>query len=358
MEVFEQIPDLLAAGESFVMAVIVKKSGSAPRAAGVRMLVRKESSIIGTIGGGLIEAQVHDRAMKVFDERKPVFQKFSLMADAAARNGMICGGEVEVLIHFVDASQASELYYNICEAIRSRERAWLITEIPSDHGRGRETPAQCLVRGDGTYVGQPDGGTAKAIIERIGAVPELVLHEGNLFFVEPLGKESTVFIFGAGHVSQKLAPLTRLVGFRTVVLDDRSEFANRQRFQSADEIIVADSFDRAMDGLEIDAQSLLVLLSRGHLHDKALLKQALSTNAGYIGMIGSNRKKDAIYAALLEEGFARSEFDRVFSPIGLEIGAETPEEIAVSIVAQLIQVRAGRPAGKPRGFAEKEHCVK
>jgi len=343
VEIFEQIPELLAAGESFALAVIVRKSGSAPRDAGARMLVRKDSSIIGTVGGGLLEAQVQQMAKKVFDDRKPVLRKFSLTAEEAAQKGMICGGEIEVLIHFVDALQSSyhAFYHKVREALRSRERAWLITEIPQ--GFGREFPAQCLVTSDGTHEGQLDSGTAQALIPRIGATPELVSHEGNLFFAEPLCQEGTVFIFGAGHVSQKLAPLTRLVGFRTVVLDDRSEFANRQRFESADEIRVPDSFERVMDGLEIDAQSYLVLLTRGHMHDKTLLRQALGTKAGYIGMIGSRRKRDAIYAALEKEGFARSEFDRVFSPIGLEIGAETPDEIAVSIVAELIRVRAGKP---------------
>ncbi len=344
MDIFEQIPEVLAAGESFALAVIVGKAGSAPRESGARMLVRKDSSIIGTVGGGLLEAQVQQIAKKVLEERRPVFKKFSLTADQAAKEGMICGGQIEVLIHFVDASQASghELYHRIREAIRSRERAWLITEIPTGPALKYKSPAQCLVTLDGRHTGQLDSGTARALIPRIGPVPELVSHEGGLFFAEPLREKATVFIFGAGHVSQKLAPLTRLVGFRTVVLDDRSEFANRQRFQSADEIIVPDSFEGAMDGLEIDAQSYLVLLTRGHKHDKTLLRQALTTKAGYIGMIGSRRKRDAIYSALHEEGFARSEFDRVFSPIGLEIGAETPEEIAVSIVAELIRVRAGR----------------
>jgi xanthine dehydrogenase accessory factor len=130
------------------------------------------------------------------------------------------------------------------------------------------------------------------------------------------------------------------VGFRTVVLDDREEFADRGRFPWVDEIHVLESFERAMDGLVINDESYLVLVTRGHAHDRTVLAQALRTTAGYIGMIGSRRKREAIYAALLEAGFTPRDLERVHCPIGLDIGAETPEEIAVSILAELIQMRA------------------
>jgi xanthine dehydrogenase accessory factor len=333
--------------------------------------VRRDASIIGTIGGGLLEAQVQRIAMEVLGDGKPVFRKFSFTAKEAAQMAMICGGEVEVLVYFVDALDASNvvIYQQINEALRLRKRAWLITGIPQgcrtaaplqadgmggaiprvlpgSPDCGPETPAggaaaqlQCLVKSDGTLVGQLDDRIAQALAP-YPAKAELVSHESNLFFVEPLCNEGTVFIFGAGHVSQKLAPLTAMVGFQTVVLDDRREFANRERFETADDVIVPSSFERAMDGLEINEQSYLVLVTRGHAHDKTLLRQALGTKAGYIGMIGSRRKRDAVYEALRKEGFSPHDFDRVFSPIGLEIGAETPEEIAVSILAELIRVRA------------------
>ncbi len=168
----------------------------------------------------------------------------------------------------------------------------------------------------------------------------MISYQGKEYLVESLCHAGTVYIFGAGHVSQQLAPLATLVGFSTVVLDDRQEFANRERFPNVAEVIVLDSFQRALEGLEINADSYLVLVTRGHAHDHTVLRQALKTKAGYIGMIGSRRKRDAVYAAMAKEGFVQQDFDRVFSPIGLAIMAETPEEIAVSIVAELIQVRA------------------
>jgi xanthine dehydrogenase accessory factor len=344
MDVFKRIDELIENGESFVSAVIVARSGSAPRTAGARMLVRRDASITGTIGGGILEAQARDLAMKVFGDGKSVLKKFSFTAEEAARECMICGGEVEVLIHFADFSQSLNqvLYRQIAETFRSGKRAWLITEIPPGGGEPGP-PAQGLVKKDGAYAGRLDRSIARALVNRSGTGrAALVSHDRNLFFVEPLCDGGTVLIFGAGHISRKLAPLARLVGFRTVVLDDRREFANREHFESADAIMVPDSFERVVDDLGIDEDSYLVLVTRGHAHDKTLLRQALGTKAAYIGMIGSIRKRDSVYEALRSEGFSAHAFDRVCSPIGLDIGAETPEEIAVSIVAELIRARAGK----------------
>jgi len=131
-----------------------------------------------------------------------------------------------------------------------------------------------------------------------------------------------------------------MVEFRTVVLDDRAEFANRKRFAETDEVIVLENFDNAFGGVVIDPDAYIVIVTRGHSHDKTVLAQALKTDAGYIGMIGSRTKRDTIYRALKQEGFTQTDIDRVHSPIGMDIGAETPEEIAISIVAELVRVRA------------------
>jgi xanthine dehydrogenase accessory factor len=258
--------------------------------------------------------------------------------------GMVCGGRVRVLIHFVDASNPAQvrLYGEIHAALKSRKREWLITELPSGE-EGEAAPRQALRGNADTLPGTIDGETIRALgQESAPSRPRLVLLDGRRFFVEPLGPGGSVYIFGAGHISRELAPLASLVGFQTIVIDDRVEFANRERFETADEIIVPDSFERAFEGLEITGESFLVLVTRGHSHDKTVLGEALKTGAGYIGMIGSRGKRDAVYDALRKEGFSPREFERVHSPVGLDIGAETPEEIAVSIVAELIRVRAGR----------------
>ncbi|MFZ3046285.1 MAG: XdhC family protein, partial [Desulfatirhabdiaceae bacterium] len=142
--------------------------------------------------------------------------------------------------------------------------------------------------------------------------------------------------------SRETAILSKMIGFETVVLDDRPEFANRERFPEADEIRILSSFDCALDGLVIDGKGYIVILTRGHLHDKTVLGLALRKPARYIGMIGSRKKRDAIYRALEREGFSNDDLARVHSPIGLSIGAQTPAEIAVSIAAELIRVRRER----------------
>ena len=161
------------------------------------------------------------------------------------------------------------------------------------------------------------------------------------FLIESVRPGCTVVVFGAGHVSQQVVPLCENVGFRTIVLDDRSEYACQERFTSETEVMALDSFDN-WGGLTIDAGCYIVILTRGHIHDKNVLAQALRTSAGYIGMIGSRRKRDKIYQALREEGFMQQDINRVYSPIGLDIGAETPAELAVSIVGELIKIRAAQ----------------
>jgi xanthine dehydrogenase accessory factor len=344
MGIFQRIADLLAGGESLVLATIVSRSGSAPRAAGSRMAFKKDCASVGTIGGGILEARVQDLAKEVFGQCQSVLKKYALTTQDASQMGMVCGGEVQVLVQFLDASRPGnpELYRNIAATLEARKRAWLITALPSSLDVS-EPVAQCLMRDNGAIAGDLNHQVIQALMAQCGAgQPELISYQGKPYLIESLCPAGTVYIFGAGHVSQQLAPLTKLVGFRTVVLDDRQEFANRERFPDADKVIVLNSFQRALAGLEINADSCLVLVTRGHAHDQTVLRQALLTQAGYIGMIGSRPKRDAIYATLGQEGFSRQDFDRVFSPIGLKIEAETPEEIAVSIVAELIRVRAGK----------------
>lgn len=152
----------------------------------------------------------------------------------------------------------------------------------------------------------------------------------------------TIYLFGAGHISQQVCPLAGLVDFRTVVIDDRADFANRGRFPDADDVKVIPSFEDSFADLDIGDDSYVVIVTRGHLHDKTCLEQALKTDARYIGMIGSRHKRDRIYRDLKIQGFSEKDFQRVHSPIGTDIKAETPEEIGISIIGELIRARAER----------------
>jgi xanthine dehydrogenase accessory factor len=310
------------------------------------MIIRSYGAIIGTIGGGILEAQVQDLGREVLRHKMAVTKRFAFSAEDAADMGMICGGELKVLVRYVDACSSMEVEVQkaIAAAVAKGRRAWLITGIPADDGWvGMIT--QSVLSDDGSIIGELGRERILSLIGRASAIePRLLEHEGELFLVEPLCHHGTVVIFGAGHIGQALVPLIKHVGFKTVVLDDRAKFANRERFQSADRVLVVDSFEDALKDLDIDGDSYLVIVTRGHAHDKTVLSQALRSGAGYIGMIGSRAKRGAIYAALEKEGFSLEELQRVHCPIGLSIGAESPEEIAVSIVAELIQARAGKRA--------------
>lgn len=362
-ELIETMVRWLAQGESFVLATLFARAGSAPRAAGARMLIREDGTSVGTIGGGLLDAQAQKSAVELFTRRGAVAREFSLAGEQVSEMDMVCGGDVEVLIEFVDATDSihRDLYEGVLEAMGNAEKAWLLTQLPAPSG-GQGPVHRCLVRQDGSITGAVTsqwtvGGGRGSPIGLFGAEPDQsescidlasakkpVLAEcgPQRLLVEPVFGNSTVYIFGAGHISRQLAPLCKLVGFETVVLDDRAVFASAERFEAVDQLIVLDSFEDALGDLSIRDDSFVVIVTRGHTHDQAVLAQALRTNTAYIGMIGSVRKRDAVYHALAEEGFAANDFSRVHSPIGLSIGAETPEEIAVCIVAELIQVRAER----------------
>lgn len=345
MALFMSIAELLKKKESFVLATILHRCGSAPRDVGSRMVIRSDGSIMGSIGGGILEAKVRELGRELFKSRKTVLKNFVLNDKAAAPIGMICGGDVELLMQFEDAAQPARLEYyeELLATLGSRRRAWLTIRLP-DREFTEGLPAQYIVKGDGTSSLEDQGlPRMKELLAHASSThPAVVEHEGERFFIEPLCSEGTVYIFGAGHVGQKVVHLTKFVGFQTVVLDDRKEFANRELCGSADRIEVLESLEKATNGLDIDADSYIVIVTRGHAHDRTVLAQALRTPAGYIGMIGSRTKRDAIYESLAGEGFTDRDFARVNAPVGLNIGAETPEEIAVSIVGELIRKRAGR----------------
>ncbi len=343
-ELYNAMLELLQQGESFAVATIFDKSGSAPRAEGAKMIVRADGSIIGSIGGGRLEAGAISLAREIIAARKTVVQSFDLTSTDAAASDMICGGSGEILVDFIDADDANNLkiYTEVAELASQGRKGWLITLLGKaieSNGIGRQ---QCLVKPDKTLIGNVT--CNPYLLEKLIAGPaKISIHseafDEHRFLVEPLRRAGTVYIFGAGHVSQKIARLSETVGFRTTVMDDRADYANRERFPEPITIKVIDSFKK-LPLLGIDEDSYLVIVTRGHLFDKDVLGQVLRSGAAYIGMIGSRSKRELVYAELLQHGFTKEELESVYSPIGTNIGAETPEELAVSIVGELVKVRA------------------
>jgi xanthine dehydrogenase accessory factor len=341
-QLYESCARLLSKGEDIVVATIIQQDGSAPRTAGTKMLIRRDSSFEGTIGGGILEARVLELARDVFADGRSICEKFVLTSDVINSLDMICGGEAEVFIDLVSSSFSENvaLYLSLTGLSNDRQKAFLVSKIITGD-ESRNSLKQCLLLQD-KMVGMQLTDKQKERFLQIehSRLPMLVTLEGIEYLVEPLGIPSTVYLFGAGHVSQKIAQLTSFVGFRTIVLDDREEFASKSRFPWADEIIVLNGFAGCFQNLTVGRDSYLVIVTRGHKFDMVTLGQALETEACYIGMIGSRKKRDTIYQLLREKGVSEKKLARVHSPIGLPIKAETPEEIAVSIVAELIKVRA------------------
>jgi xanthine dehydrogenase accessory factor len=337
-QLIDEMADLATRGENFALATVITRNGSAPRSAGAKMLVRKDGSSAGTVGGGILEAQVEQLARQMLDQHAAVVQGFQFSGKDAATMDAICGGQVEVLVEWMDASDAllCSLLQELKAAVADHRKTWLVTALPSAAAIHRHA----LVHADGRVSGSlPVEIVPEAVVETREPV---LMQAGPLkVVVEPLDIAGTVYIFGAGHVSRSLAEFTKAVGFWTVVLDDRPEYANAQRFPTADRLVVLDSFADVMAPLQVERDSFIVIVTRGHLNDRVVLGQALKTRAGYIGMIGSRRKTALVFEELRKAGFTENDLQRVRAPIGLPIKAETPEEIGISIVAEMIQARAG-----------------
>jgi xanthine dehydrogenase accessory factor len=346
VELFEK--DLFA-----VLATMIHQAGSAPRAIGTKLLIAEDGSSFGTIGGGLLEARVLEAAQRVFTDRSPRRLVLSLEGGDVAETDMLCGGDVEVFLEpvFPHNLYQLHLFERVVEVSRRGGAGLLVTMVDQERWGEGKVP-KIFLEPDGRKWGSLLG--IQKIEDFIAAeMPRIINQKESRMlifkddegrdiglFVEPVTANPILYVFGGGHISMQIVPLASLVEFKVIVIDDRPEFADRERFPDAAEVH-HHPFEGVLEKFRIDEASYLVIMTRGHIHDKTVLSQALKTRARYIGMIGSRRKKDIVYHSLLEEGLTQEDLDRVHFPIGMAIGAETPAEIAVSIVAELIRVRAG-----------------
>jgi len=353
-DVFGKAVQLLGKREFSVLATILKLTGSGPRGAGTRFLILEDGSYVGSIGGGLLEARVLEAARKVFETQSPMRLGFSLMGKDVAETDMICGGDVDIFLEpfFPENQDHIQGLRRILDIQKRGGSGLLATVVQVDRWQKNSIPRLLALPG-GEVIGSLPGmkgiqeELAKQMLVRLKErEPRLVASRDDLggvveLFVEPILSDPVLYIFGGGHVSAQIVPLASRVGFKVEVIDDRPEFADPAKFPDAAKVHHC-AFEGVLKRIPVDESSYLVIVTRGHMHDKTVLEQCLRTKAKYVGMIGSRRKKAMIYEKLLEEGFTQRDLDRVYAPIGLDIGAETPEEIAVSIVAELIQVRAGK----------------
>ncbi|MDR3439964.1 XdhC/CoxI family protein [Telmatospirillum sp.] len=261
MDIYEEVVRLRREGRRGALATIITTSGSIPSYSSAKMLVRDDGSIVGTIGGGCVEAEIITGARKVMELEKPETFEFSLNKNPSFDTGLVCGGTLEV-------------------------------------------------------------------------------------FVEPILGDPTLYIFGAGHVGLSTYKVAQMVGFQVVIVDDRASFANQERFPEAREVY-ADDWDKVLASLNPPDTSFILVVTRGHREDMHVLQWAVDTKARYIGMIGSKRKVITVCKELQKIGVPASKFDRVHAPVGFDIGATTPEEIAVAVTAEMIAVRRQSQAALP-----------
>ena len=269
MDIYEEIVKLRQTGRRGAIATIVNVRGSIPSFETAKMLIRDDGSILGTIGGGCVEAEVWQAAREVMESEKPRTLTFNLNQDPKYDTGLVCGGTLDI-------------------------------------------------------------------------------------FIEPVLPPASLYIFGAGHVSVNLYKVARGAGFDVTVVDDRQAYANRERFPEARDVI-AEDFDKAMARIEPGEGAYIVIVTRGHRDDMRVLRWAVQTRARYVGMIGSRRKTIAIFKELQKEGLSPELFERVHAPVGLDIGAITPEEIAVAITAELIAIRRHAERALPHMSWFKSH---
>ncbi len=347
-DIYSAIVKALERKEKMALATLITRVGSAPRAVGAKYLIKGDGTSVGSIGGGCVEAEVWQEAQKVMEKREGRILHFELTSEQLAEGGLICGGNVNI---FLEPLQ--EEFLNIYkEAARIRQKggtALLATLVSVDDTFYKGEGSKALMKTSGEKIGSLLDGFE--LEKKILSEAEVILREKRPkvltlssknrrmeVLLEPIYSEPTVYLFGGGHISEQVVPLAKKVHFKVVVIDDREMFANRSRFPEADEVIVSE-FERSFDRLNIDDSSYIVIVTRGHLYDGFVLEQAVKSKARYIGMIGSRKKIRTLYQNLMEKGMKKEVLDRVHAPIGIDINSETPEEIAVSIVAQLIKVR-------------------
>ncbi|MFQ5743089.1 MAG: XdhC family protein [Acidobacteriota bacterium] len=359
------IDDALAAGKPLALSTVIGRRGSLPMSRRAKMIVGGDGSMAGTVGGGCLEAEVYAAARRVLETGYPVIGRYLLTEVEQGTEGHICGGTVTILTEpLLPEGTTPLLYARLRRLAGSGRGAVIATQLPV--GKAIEPGPGCgvarggrrlLVEDDGSSHGDLDGALADSIVIHCSTAlqrgqPAVVEADGGetaassrsapRFFIDPLVPAPTVVIFGAGHCGRAIGRVAKLAGFHVLLLDDRADFADAERVPWADSVRVV-QFDRVLEELTLDDRHYLVIVTRGHQHDFALLRQLIGKPCAYLGMIGSKRKKLIFLEKLSQQGVPQEQLAKLISPMGLPIEADTPEEIAIAVVAEMIGVRRQAP---------------
>jgi xanthine dehydrogenase accessory factor len=364
-QIWPEAERTLAGGQKFALATVINVRGSTPREVGAKMIVRDDGQF-GTIGGGCGEAEVFRKARLLLEEgRGARLTEIDLTGDFDQQQIGTCGGIMDVFVDIWTPAADLDTARQLANAAALNRPAALLTLVHSvepgsagaksivdpatEEGRlisaleiPRRAMAQLVARtkdGIPALIEISDNGGANPVTRVDGERPRL--------FLDPISGAQRLVIAGAGHIAQPLAALGSTLGFHVTVIDDRASFANRERFPNADEIVVR-PFAAAIEALTLDRHCYLVSVTRGHSFDEEVIRTALRHSRGaFIGMIGSRRRVKATLERIAESGVSQDLLDQVHAPLGMDIAAETPEEIAVSIIAELVRERrsGARDAG-------------
>ena len=321
------------------LASVAKRHGSLPMSATAKMLVTAGGARIGTVGGGCLEAEIIERAQDVLQNRVPALSSHSLNAELAGDYGLTCGGTAELFIEPVFADTRLAAVYAEAAALMARgERALMATGMDWSSGVVKAVATPDLHTG-------AQNTQLKFAMDAFDSKSELPLLDNGIL-VEPISGKPRLVVFGAGHVGARLAEAAAFAGWRVTVADDRSDFADAQRLPFAERVVVCDFHD-VIAAAQLDDDTYVVIATRGHQHDVVLAGQLVPLPLRYLGMLGSRRKVALTAKVLREWGITDEQIEKVRAPVGLSIGADTPEEIAVSVVAEMISVR--RAGSRRRG---------
>ena len=355
VDIHQRVLEFIDSGKPFVLALVLSAEGSTPRQAAVRAVIDQAGKIYGTVGGGLVEAEAQRRAVEVCRTGKP--EVFEMRFQGAGRSDdmPICGGSMRILLD-PTAAKDRACFTRVIEAAKQRQRGVMLTtvrsgkqvEVMSQWFAAEQVPSDIAFPGADNVRSCLDRETPQLFVETAGK-PDAVTE----VLVEPMIPKPLLLIAGGGHVGQAVALAADIVGFDVTVIDDRPEFTDPALFPPQAKTRCGD-IPKEITTLAAPGQTYIVIVTRGHKVDAATLEACIHTPVAYIGMIGSKRKVVLIRQNFIETGLAtQDEFDKVCTPIGLDIGAVTVPEIAASIVAELIDVRRKGATRKASLKAEK-----
>jgi len=326
-----------AQGEQVAVATVIRVAGSAPRPVGARMIVSSTGRMAGSVSGGCVETTVYGEMMDLLGGGPPRVLQFGITDDMIWDVGLACGGTIDVLVQNLEP----ELVAAVKVAVERGVAIGLTTVVKGPAGVGETT----LVGTGGWILGPDEPRIVATMRQRLAERQETgavqAVDDQTEVFYEPFLPPPTLYIMGGVHVAIPLTRFAKEIGFRVVVVDPRAKFANRERFPDADEILV-EWPDEALGHLPVDGATYIVLLTHDPKIDEPTLAAALKTGAAYVGAIGSRKTHADRLLRMAKWGLTAADLQRLYAPIGLDLGGSAPEETALSIMAEVVAVKNGR----------------